>query len=118
MPSIKPLTVSERYARSLLAAWNNRELTELKGLLAAPPFPDSEPVRVVERERVDLLQEIGRNLVIWEAAGERKNATNVAVAVALLRHLARYEEGANETISEMSLPLEMPASAQRSRYVH
>ncbi len=118
MPSTKPLTVSERYARSLLAAWNRREVIELKGLLLAHPLPEPAAAPAAELERVDLLQEICRNLLIWDAAGQRKNATNVAVAVALLRHLARFKEDADDAISETSLPLEMPVSALRSEYVH
>lgn len=120
MISSKPLTASERFARLVLTAWSSRQFAEVK-MLTEAPFAGIEALPAVERERVDLIQEIGRNLLIWETAGHGKNAGNRNVALALVRHLARCDGDAEEMnarpTKEASLPLETPAFAPRSRYV-
>jgi hypothetical protein len=90
MTSTTPLTASERYARCVLTAWDKREFAELRAALAQTPFPDPETLPAVERERMDLIQDIGRNLLAWESSRQAENAANRNVALALARRLARY----------------------------
>jgi hypothetical protein len=120
MTSTKALTTSERYARLVLSAWNNREFTELKGLLAQPVNASTDELPSEERERMDLIQDVGRSLLIWKNSGPGKNAGNVNVALALVRHLARYDEetGMAEVTSKSAPPLEMPASVPHLEYAH
>jgi len=86
MTCTQPLTASERYARSILTAWNKRELNELELTLTrtAPQALCPE-----ERERLELIQGLGQDLLLWDAAGHAENAANQKAALALVRHLAR-----------------------------
>lgn len=90
MTSTRALTASERYARLILNAWNKREFTELQTALAQ--FPSSRPATLpaVERERMDLIHDLGSNLLVQDGS-EVKNGTNQSAALALVRHLARCE---------------------------
>jgi hypothetical protein len=90
MTSTNPLAASERYARSVLTAWDKREFAELRAALTQTPFTDPETLPAGERERMDLIQDIGRNLLAWESSGRAENAANRNVALALARRLARY----------------------------
>ena len=86
MTCTQPLTASERYARSILSAWNKRELNELESTLTrmAPQAMCPE-----ERERLELIQGLGQDLLLWDATGHAENAVNQKAALALVRHLAR-----------------------------
>jgi hypothetical protein len=119
MTSTKSLTASERHARFVLTAWDDREFTQLK-VLTQTPFTGIEALPAEERERMDLVQEIGRSLLAWGSFGYGQNAANRNVALALLRHLARCDEAAEaeaRVTFKTSVPPEMPASARHSRYV-
>jgi hypothetical protein len=48
-----------------------------------------EALSAEERERMDLIQGLGQDLLIWDAAGRAENAANQSAALALVRHLAR-----------------------------
>lgn len=85
MTSIQPLTASERYARFILNAWNRHELNELRSTLT----PSCEVLSEEERERMELIQGLGQELLQWDAAGRAENAANQNAALALVRHLAR-----------------------------
>ena len=88
MTTTQPLTASERYARSILTAWNKHELNELQATLAhSPAVQDS--LSLEERERMELIQGLGQDLLQWNAAGRAENAANKDAALALVRHLAR-----------------------------
>jgi hypothetical protein len=100
MTPTKPLTTSERYARNVLAAWNNNEYAQLKTLVQSTGIAP-EAVPAAEAERMDLIQDIGRSLVGWESTGQKKNAANVNVALALVRHLARCDEQAAEVTDDI-----------------
>ncbi len=89
MTSTAPLTTSERYARSILTAWNRRALNELQATLLQSSAMVPEALSVEERERMDLIQGLGQDLLLWDNAGRAENAVNESAALALVRHLAR-----------------------------
>jgi hypothetical protein len=81
MTSTRPLTASERYARFVLSAWNKQESTEFQAALTQVPFTLPGNLPAVEYERMDLIQDLGRDLLI--------NGTDQNTALSLVRHLAR-----------------------------
>ena len=89
MTSTAPLTASERYARSILTAWNKRAVNELQATLLHSSAFAPEALSAEERERMDLIQGLGQDLLKWDAAGRAENAANQSAALALVRHLAR-----------------------------
>ena len=89
MNSTQPLTASERYARSILTAWNKRELNELQATLTKSSWLAPEVLSPEERERMELIQGLGQDLLQWDAAGRAENSANQNAALALVRHLAR-----------------------------
>ncbi|MDP8989271.1 MAG: hypothetical protein M3N41_04230 [Acidobacteriota bacterium] len=89
MTSTKPLTASERYARSILTAWNKRAIQELQSSLLRSSALAPEALSAEERERMDLIQDLGQYLLIGDAAGRAENAAHQSAALALVRHLAR-----------------------------
>jgi len=86
MTCTQPLTASERFARSVLTAWNKREFSELQSTLSGIA---AEAFSAEERERMELIQGLGQDLLLWDAAGHAKNAAKKNAALALVRHLAR-----------------------------
>jgi hypothetical protein len=94
MTSTQPLTASERYARSILTAWNKRAINELQATLTQSSAMLPEALSPEERERMELIQGLGQDLLIWDAAGRAENAANQNAALALVRHLARCGAGA------------------------
>ena len=86
MTCTQPLTASERFARSVLTAWNKRELSELQSTLSGT---GAETLSAEERERMELIQGLGQDLLIWDASGRAENAAKQNAALALVRHLAR-----------------------------
>jgi hypothetical protein len=119
MTSPKPFTTSERYARLLLTAWDNLEITEFQAILKRIDFSGQEPLNFAERERMDLIQDIASSLPLWKSSGQSEYAGNLKAALSLMRHLARSNENAGEhnTTKRISLPAEMPDSAPNSRCV-
>jgi len=89
MTSTAPLTASERYARSILTAWNKRAIHEIQSTLLPSPAMAPEALSAEERERMDLLQGLSQDLLIWDATGRVENAAKQSAALALVRHLAR-----------------------------
>jgi hypothetical protein len=89
MTSTTPLTASEHYARSILTAWNKHAINELQSTLLQSSAMAPEALSPEERERMDLIQGLGQDLLIWDAAGRAENAANQSAALALVRHLAR-----------------------------
>ncbi len=89
MTSTAPLTASERYARSILTAWNKRAMNELQSTLLQSSAMVPETLSAEERERMDLIQDLGQDLLVWDAAGRAENAAHQSAALALVRHLAR-----------------------------
>jgi hypothetical protein len=91
MTSTKPLTASERYARFILSAWSKREFNELQVALTQSPLTRPENLPPVECERMDLIHDLGQNLLAWENSGQVENGTDQNAALGLVRHLARCE---------------------------
>ena len=88
MTSTRPLTASERYARFVLNAWDKREFTELQTAVTQVPFTRPGNLPAVEYERMDLIKDLGRDLLMWDSSGQRKNGAEPGAALALVRHLA------------------------------
>ena len=88
MTSTRPLTASERFARFVLNAWDKREFTELQTALTQVPFTRPGNLSAVEYERMDLIQDLGRNLLRWDSSGNIRNGIEPSTALALVRHLA------------------------------
>ena len=91
MTSTRPATASERYARFVLKAWDKREFTELQMALTQVPFTRPENLPAVEYERMDLIQDLGRDLLMWDGSGQVENGTDRNTVLALVRHLAGSE---------------------------
>ena len=91
MTSTKPLTASERYARLILSAWNKQEFAELQAALTQLPLTRPGTLPAVECERMDLIHDLGRNLLVRDGSGQLENGTNQRSALELVRHLARCE---------------------------
>ena len=91
MTSTRPLTASERYARFVLNAWNNREFAQLKTVLTELPFKRSGNLPAAEYERMDLIQDLGRGLLMPDGSGLVANGGDHDAALAVVRHLARCE---------------------------
>jgi hypothetical protein len=91
MTSTRPLTASERYARFVLSAWNKREFAELQTALTESPFERPGNLPAAEYERMDLIQDLGRDLLMCNGSAQVANGTNQEAALALVRHLARCE---------------------------
>jgi len=91
MNSTKPLTASERYARSILTAWDKREFTELQAALTRLPFTGLEALPAAERERMDLIRDLGQDLLVWGTSAPAEIGTNQNAALGLVRHLARCD---------------------------
>jgi hypothetical protein len=91
MTSTRPLTASERYARFVLNAWNKREFAELQTALTELPFKGPGNLPAAEYERMDLIQDLGRDLLMSDSSAQVANRTDQEAALALVRHLARCE---------------------------
>ncbi len=89
MTSTQPLTASERYARLVLSAWNKREFVELETAITELPSKQAGNLPAAERERMDLIQDLGRDLLI--CSGPAAKGADRDAALALVRHLARCE---------------------------
>jgi hypothetical protein len=90
MNDIKPLTASERCARSLLAAWNRGDLAALQTRLDTAPLADTGATSS-EKERIELVEEIASTIRLWLQGMRRKSPADMDASLRLLRHLARCE---------------------------
>jgi hypothetical protein len=91
MTSTRPLTASERYARFVLSAWNRREFSDLQTALTQVPFTRPGNLPAVEYERMDLIQDLGRDLLVWESSAQAEYGTDQNAVLSLVRHLAGCE---------------------------
>ena len=91
MTATRPLTASERYARFVLSAWDRREFTELQAALTQAALTRQANLPVVEYERLDLIQDLGRDLLLGDGSRQVENRPDLSAALALVRHLARCE---------------------------
>ena len=92
MTLAKPFTPSERYARLVLAAWYQRDSTKFQAVLKRKPFLGVDPPAFVERERIDLIQDLAQSIAMWEGSGQAEDAANLSAALGLTRHLARWDQ--------------------------
>ena len=67
MTSTTPLTASERYARSILTAWNKARMNALGSPSKSPAV--APETCLPRRERMDLLHDLGQDLLIGNSAG-------------------------------------------------
>jgi hypothetical protein len=88
MTSTRPLTASERYARFVLSAWNKREFAELQTALTELSLKRPGNLPAAEYERMDLIQDLGQDLLMRDGSGQVVNGTDQSAALALVRHLA------------------------------
>jgi hypothetical protein len=92
MMNTLPLTVSEAYARRLLAAWNSGELRQLQTALDWPTAAAEARLSSSERERIELVQEIAGSIRLWLRGLNTKSQADLQASLRLLRHLARTED--------------------------
>ncbi len=91
MTFTKPLTVSEQYARFVLDAWNKREFAELQAALTQSPCTKPATLPPIECERINLIHDLGRELLTGDGSEPAVNAPSQNAALTLVRHLARCE---------------------------
>jgi len=117
MNSAKPFTTSEHYARLLLTAWDKQEATEFQAVLREIPFPGEEPLSFAEQERLDLIQDMASSLPLWRSSAQGEYEANLRAALSLMRHLAGWNEDAEdgEALTKTALPTGKPACAPNSR---
>jgi hypothetical protein len=98
MTCTTPLTGSERYARVVLSAWERREFAELESALTqvSVTLPENS---AVESERMELIRDLGRTLLIWHRTEQVENETSQDTTVALLLHLAKERRGEKRRLS-------------------
>lgn len=93
MSTLKQLTVSERRARALLAAWNSASAPRLQDAIEQASLCQATSRSSDEAERVEMIQEIAATLRLW-MEGERSR-TDLDASIELLRHLAGSLERAS-----------------------
>ena len=98
MTSTRALTASERYARFILSAWNKREFAELQTALTELPFKRTANLPAAEYERMDLIQDLGRALLMRGGSGQVVNGAGHDAELALIRHLARCKQGGSRQL--------------------
>ena len=87
----KPLTLSERRARALLAAWNSADLARLEDTIESTVALSQAPLSTSEQERLDLLQEVASTIRTWVSTASSEHHSELKMSLGLLRHLARCE---------------------------
>jgi|HubBroStandDraft_6_1064221.scaffolds.fasta_scaffold1625596_1 hypothetical protein len=85
-------TVSERYARKLLAAWNSGELRQLQSALDGPDAAQAARLPSAELERIEMVQEIASSIRLWLRGLNTASQADLQASLRLLRHLARTED--------------------------
>jgi hypothetical protein len=83
------LTVSERYATSLLVAWDSGEIPPLAAVLDQTALVNQAQLSSCEQERLELVHEIGCTMKAWQDSANRQDEATLTAALNLLRHLAR-----------------------------
>jgi hypothetical protein len=91
MTQTDPLAGSERFAKSLLAAWNSGDIPRLRNELGQIAVTDYSSLSAFEHERIEIVQEVAQTIRVW-LSGARKKHADLNIALALLRHLAMAED--------------------------
>ncbi len=91
MTSTDSLTLSERFARSLLAAWNSGDVLRLRDELSRIAVADRSRLSVFEQERIEIVQGVAQSIRNW-LNGARKRHADLNIALELLRHLATPDD--------------------------
>jgi hypothetical protein len=91
MISTDSCVVSERFARSLLAAWNSGDLLRLKDELSQIAAADHAGLSEFEHERIEIVQGVAQTIRAW-LSGAKKRHADLNIALALLRHLAMLDD--------------------------
>jgi hypothetical protein len=84
-------TESERFARSLLTAWNSGDAPCLRNELSKLAVMDYSRLSTFEYERIEIVRETAQTIRVW-LSGARKKHADLNVALGLLRHLATAED--------------------------
>jgi|HubBroStandDraft_6_1064221.scaffolds.fasta_scaffold49261_2 hypothetical protein len=90
MTVAESLTVSERFARSLLAAWNSGDLPRLRQELKQVASADHSGMSAFEHEKFEIVQGVAQTMRVWLGGAKRKHA-DLNIALTLLRHLIGQE---------------------------
>ena len=83
--------VSERFAQSLLAAWNSGDLPRLRDELSQIAVADHPNLSEFEHERIEIVQGVAQTIRAW-LNGARKKHADLNIALALLRHMATLDD--------------------------
>jgi hypothetical protein len=78
---------SERFAQSLLAAWNSGDVPCLRNELKQIAAADSSSLPAFEGEKMELVQGVAQTMRLW-LGGTRGKRPDLNIALALLRHVA------------------------------
>jgi hypothetical protein len=81
---------AQRRARALLAAWNSGNLKRLEAALDADSNCADFQLSAIERERVELVDEVVNAIRGWIASAT--TGTELQAALVLLRHVACQEQ--------------------------
>jgi hypothetical protein len=88
----KPLTISQCYAKSLLVAWDSGESPSVETVLGQTALVNQAQLSSSERERFELVHEIGCIMKAWQDSPNRQEETTLTAALSLLRHLAHSRD--------------------------
>jgi hypothetical protein len=85
---------SERFAKSLLSAWNSGDIPRLRQELSQIAVTDyaSLPLSAFEHERIEIVQQVAQTIRVWLSGAKRKHA-DLNIALALLRHMTMTQDG-------------------------
>lgn len=81
---------AQRRARALLAAWNSANLKRLETALDANSNCPDLQLPTIERERIELVDEVVKTIRGWIASATTE--TELQAALVLLRHVACQEQ--------------------------
>jgi hypothetical protein len=90
MISAESYKASERFARSLLAAWNSGDLPRLRQELKQVAAVDLSGMSAFEHEKLEIVQGVAQTMRVWLGGAKRKHA-DLNIALTLLRHLIGQE---------------------------
>ncbi len=84
---------SERFAQSLLAAWNGGDVDRLRHELRRIAAADSSSMSAFEGERMEIVQGVAQTMRGW-LSGARGKHPDLNIALALLQHVAMPKDAA------------------------